>query len=143
MPSNHFCRSSAPGLDHRRRRLVQSLLPYSLPCTLDYCFGRMADGELDGPLLTRSALQNAMSPIQNMIGWAEGKPSFLRQVHQADLAVIMPAATALIGDQNIRFVFVDLPVPHPPGIYDRRTGTLSGGGTTTTIWRSAIGLWVS
>jgi len=97
--------------------------------TLDYCFWRMGDGELDGPLSTNSTLQNAMSPIQNMIGWVEGKPSFLRQVHQADLAAIMPAATALIRDQNIRFVFIHLPVPHPPGIYDRRTGTLRGGGT--------------
>ena len=97
--------------------------------TLDYCFWRMADGELDGPLSTRSSLQNAMSPIQNMIGWVEGKPSFLRQVHEADLAAIMPAATALIRDQNIRFAFIHLPVPHPPGIYDRRTGTLRGGGT--------------
>jgi hypothetical protein len=97
--------------------------------TLDYCFWRMGDGELDGPLSTKSSLQNAMSPIQNMIGWVEGKPSFLRQVHQADLAAIMPAATALIRDQKIRFVFIHLPVPHPPGIYDRRTGNLRGGGT--------------
>lgn len=97
--------------------------------TLDYCFWRMADGELDGPLPTKSSLQNAMSPIQNMIGWVEGKPSFLRQVHQADLAAIMPAATALIRDQSIRFVFIHLPVPHPPGIYDRQTGTVGGGGT--------------
>jgi hypothetical protein len=64
-----------------------------------------------------------------MIGWVEGKPSFLRQVHQADLAAIMPAAVALIRDQNIRFVFIHLPVPHPPGIYNRRTGTMSGDGT--------------
>jgi hypothetical protein len=97
--------------------------------TLDYCFWRMGGGELDGPLSTKSSLQNAMSPIQNMIGWMEGKPSFLRQVQQADLAAIVPAATALIRDENIRFVFVHLPVPHPPGIYDRRTGTVRGAGT--------------
>ena len=97
--------------------------------TLDYCFWRMGSGELDGPISTRSSLQNAMSPIRNMIGWVEGKPSFLRQAQQADLAAIVPAATALIRDQNIRFVFIHLPVPHPPGIYDRRTGTVRGGGT--------------
>jgi hypothetical protein len=97
--------------------------------TLDYCFWRMADGELGGPLPTKSSLQNAISPIQNMIGWVEGKPSFLRQVHEADLAAIISAAKALIRDQNIRFVFIHLPVPHPPGIYDRRTGTMRGGGT--------------
>jgi hypothetical protein len=97
--------------------------------TLDYCFWRMGDGELDGPLSTKSSLLNAMSPIQNLIGWVEGKPSFLRQVHQADMAAIMSAATALIRDQSIRFVFLHLPVPHPPGIYDRRTGTVRGSGT--------------
>jgi hypothetical protein len=59
----------------------------------------------------------------------EGKPSFLRQVHQGDLAAILPAAKALIRDQNIRFVFIHLPLPHPPGIYDRQTGTVRGGGT--------------
>jgi hypothetical protein len=97
--------------------------------TLDSCFWRMGGGELDGPLSTKSSLQNAMSPIQNILGWVEGKPSFLRQVQQADLAAIVPAATALIRDQNIRFVFIHLPVPHPPGIYDRRTGTVRGAGT--------------
>ena len=34
----------------------------------------------------------------------------------------MPQAEALIRDQSIGFVFIHLPVPHPPGIYDRRPG---------------------
>ncbi len=97
--------------------------------TLDYCFWRMGDGELKGPISTKSSLENAVSPIQNTIWDLEGKPDFPRRVHVADLAAIMPAATALIRDQSIRFVFIHLPVPHPPGIYDRRTGTVRDGGT--------------
>jgi membrane-anchored protein YejM (alkaline phosphatase superfamily) len=59
----------------------------------------------------------------------ERKPGFTQQVHAADLAALMPAATALIRDQGIRFVYIHLPVPHPPGIYDRRTGTLRATGS--------------
>jgi hypothetical protein len=97
--------------------------------TLDYCFWRMGDGELKGPVSTKSSLDNAISPIQNTMWDLEGKPDFTQRVHGADLAAIMPAATALIRDSNIRFVFIHLPVPHPPGIYDRRTGALCDCGT--------------
>lgn len=97
--------------------------------TLDYCFWRMGDGELKGPVSTKSPLENAISPIQNTMWDLEGKPDFTERVHGADLAAIMPAATALIRDQSIRFVFIHLPVPHPPGIYDRKTGALRDGGT--------------
>jgi hypothetical protein len=97
--------------------------------TLDYCFWRMGDGELKGPISTKSSLENAISPIQYIVWELERKPDFTQQVHAADLAAIMPAATALIRDQSISFVFIHLPVPHPPGIYDRRTGTLRAGGT--------------
>jgi membrane-anchored protein YejM (alkaline phosphatase superfamily) len=38
-------------------------------------------------------------------------------------------AKALIRDQSIGFVFIHLPVPHPPGIYDRRTGHERASGT--------------
>ena len=41
----------------------------------------------------------------------------------------MPQAEALIRDQSISFVFIHLPVPHPPGIYDRSTGRERAGGT--------------
>jgi hypothetical protein len=97
--------------------------------TLDYCFWRMGDGEFGGPLSTKSSLENAISPLQNMVGDLEQKPGFTQQVHTADLAAIMQAATALIRDQSISFVFIHLPVPHLPGIYDRTTGTPRASGT--------------
>jgi Sulfatase len=100
-----------------------------LAATLDYCFWRMGDGAFDGTISTKSALENAISPIQNIVWALEQKPSFTDQVHEEDLSAIMQAATALIRDQNISFVFIHLPVPHPPGMYDRKTGTLRAGGS--------------
>ena len=42
----------------------------------------------------------------------------------ADYKTIMREAQNLIADNNIDFVFVHLPIPHPPGIYDRQTEQL-------------------
>jgi hypothetical protein len=96
---------------------------------LDSCFWRMGDGEFDGPMSTKSSLENAISPLRNIVWQLEQKPVFLQRIHQEDLSAIMQAATALIRDQSISFVFIHLPVPHPPGIYDRKTGTLRAGGS--------------
>ena len=97
--------------------------------TLDYCFWKMGDGELGGPISTKSSLENAIAPIQNTVARLERKPDFKQQVHEADLAAIMPAAKSLIRDQSIHFVFIHLPVPHPPGMYDRKAGTLRASGS--------------
>ena len=98
--------------------------------TLDYCFWRMGDGELDGAILDQVFLENAVSPLhENCVG-DEAQAGLRRsEKHAEDLAAIMPPAEALIRNQSIRFVFIHLPVPHPPGIYDRKTGTLRDGGT--------------
>ena len=37
--------------------------------------------------------------------------------HQRDYGRVLDQAKALIADENVRFAFVHLPVPHPPGIY--------------------------
>jgi hypothetical protein len=49
--------------------------------------------------------------------------------HTQEYKNVIHAATALMCDERIRFVFIHLPVPHPPGIYDRRTGTYNVHGT--------------
>jgi membrane-anchored protein YejM (alkaline phosphatase superfamily) len=40
----------------------------------------------------------------------------------------MQNASDLIRNDRTRFVFIHLPIPHPPGIYDRRAHKLSEGG---------------
>jgi len=41
---------------------------------------------------------------------------------------VMKQAEDLLRDQRIRFVFLHLPIPHPPGIYDRTTHRISSHG---------------
>ena len=45
-----------------------------------------------------------------------------------DYRNVTAAAEKLIHNEDIRFVFLHLPVPHPPGIYNRRTHELTEGG---------------
>jgi hypothetical protein len=87
--------------------------------TLNYCFWRMGDGQSDGALPDQSVWQNAMAPLVESGRRWNGEPGFAQQRHVQDHAAIMPQAEALIRDQGINFVFIHLPVPHPPGAYDR------------------------
>jgi Sulfatase len=89
--------------------------------TLDYCFWRMGNGQWNGTTPTQSAIQNAIVPLANELRSWGHKPSFAQEEkHASDLAAVVPQAEALIRNQQIGFVFIHLPVPHPPGIYDRR-----------------------
>ncbi len=90
--------------------------------TLNYCYWKMGDGQSDGAMPDHSALQNAVAPIVETVRGLKHEPGFAYEKHAQDLTAIMPQAEALIRDQNIGFVFIHLPVPHPPGIYDRSPG---------------------
>jgi hypothetical protein len=46
----------------------------------------------------------------------------------ADYQGVMTDASQLIRNGDLHFVFLHLPVPHPPGIYDRRRHCLRAGG---------------
>jgi hypothetical protein len=90
--------------------------------TLNYCFWRMGDGQSDGAIPSRSAFQNALAPVAETWRQLQHKPTFPQEKHAQDLAAVMPQADALLRDESIRFVLIHLPIPHPPGIYDRRPG---------------------
>jgi hypothetical protein len=90
--------------------------------TLNYCFWA-GNGQWNGTTPDQTALANAMTPVTEMVRGLLQKPGFAQEErHAADLAALMPQADALIRDQSIGLVFIHLPVPHPPGIYDRRPG---------------------
>jgi hypothetical protein len=97
--------------------------------TLNYCFWRMGDGQSDGAFPDHSALQNAAVPLVEELRGLQHKPNFAQLKHAEDLTAIMPQAEALLRDQSIDFVFIHLPIPHPPGIYDRRTESRSTTGS--------------
>jgi len=90
--------------------------------TLNYCFWRMGDGQSDGAIPDRTAIQNALAPVAERWRQSRNKPSFPQEKHAQDLAAVMPKAEDLLRDESIRFLLIHLPIPHPPGIYDRRPG---------------------
>jgi len=45
--------------------------------------------------------------------------------HLADYVTLMGDAENVVGDQNFGLVFIHLPVPHPPAIYNRARGDFS------------------
>jgi hypothetical protein len=90
-----------------------------LVTTLNYCYWRMGDGQSNGALPENSIWQNAMVPLVELSrGWNH-EPDFAQKRHLQDVAAMAPQAEGLIRDQSIQFVFIHLPVPHPPGAYDR------------------------
>jgi hypothetical protein len=90
--------------------------------TLNYCYWRMGDGQSDGALPEQSVLQNAMVPLVEQLRDIQHKPSFAQLKQAEDLTAVMPQAETLLRDESIGFAFIHLPIPHPPGIYDRKTG---------------------
>jgi Sulfatase len=96
-----------------------------LPNTLDYCY--WTTEETNGIFSTeKSVLQNAAAPLLSKLGPTSAT---VEEKHQANVLALMQQAQRLIANENIRFLFIHLPVPHPPGIYDRTTGKLRGTGT--------------
>lgn len=87
--------------------------------TLNYCFWRMGDGQSDGALPDQPVWQNAMAPLVGLWRGLNHEPGLAQEKHAQDVASIMPQAEALIRDQSIEFAFIHLPVPHPPGVYNR------------------------
>ncbi len=88
--------------------------------TLNHCYWRMSDDQADGALPEHSALQNALAPVIATIREFRHMPTFTQERHADDWAEVMPQADALLRDQSIGFVFIHLPVPHPPNLYDRK-----------------------
>jgi Sulfatase len=96
-----------------------------LPNTLDYCY--WTTEETNGIFSTdRSVLSNAAAPFLSKLGPTS---TTVEEKHQASILALMEKAQALIANEKIQFLFIHLPIPHPPGIYDRTTGKLRDSGT--------------
>ncbi|HEX3661315.1 MAG TPA: sulfatase-like hydrolase/transferase [Acidobacteriaceae bacterium] len=73
----------------------------------------------------RSAWQNAEAPLGRSLLRLFGKKVFPsppeRQIHTEDYKAILAHAEAQIAGDKIGFLFIHLPVPHPGGMYNRKT----------------------
>jgi hypothetical protein len=114
--------------------LVGWLLPYCrfLGPVLDSCFWDKNDDSLLEPYGAsedKSMLVNAAAiPVW---AWANitGDQHKRNAEHLENYLEIMRHAKVLIDDSQLRFVYIHMPVPHPPGIYDRHTNRLRAGGS--------------
>ncbi len=136
-PGDALCGCSAARLDHRRRRLVQPLLPHSRRHPRTTVSGAWATANPMERCRITLLWQNAMSPLVEIgCGIASMSQASPRQSMAQDLAAIMPQAEALIRDQSISFVFIHLPVPHPPGhVRSQNKGGERPAAATSITWR--------
>jgi hypothetical protein len=103
---------------------------------LDRCSWQYAEpGRADltaGLVSTSSVSKNllALLPSHGKIDSLLHRPAPVRtERHRSDYTGVMAQAEDILRDSRIRFVFLHLPVPHPPGIFDRRLHKLSDRGT--------------
>jgi hypothetical protein len=107
-----------------------------LPDVLDRCFWQYSEPgrqDMTGGLgSTNSVSENmlAMLPFRGRIDvLLHLRIRGLTDLHRSDYTALMARAKDILNDSRIRFVFVHLPVPHPPGIFNRKLYMLSDQGT--------------
>jgi membrane-anchored protein YejM (alkaline phosphatase superfamily) len=76
----------------------------------------------------KSALANAVAAPNAFLALLTHQTSEPRDGHIQTYRNIMAHTQALIDDNQLRFIFLHLSVPHPPGIYDSRSHLLRSGG---------------
>ena len=72
-------------------------------------------------------LDESLAHLINLVpSWRRVDPDVA--AHVRDYSDLTAAADSLIRDDSIQFIFLHFPIPHPPGIYDRRRKVLTAGG---------------
>lgn len=108
-----------------------------LPTVLDRCFWTdrivpVEPGLYAGQPLAKALLAPTFRLYDTAKSLIRGRTRYDRDayletsLHIADYSDLSAAADKLLGDSSIDFVFLHLPVPHPGGIYDRKTSSFSG-----------------
>ena len=107
-----------------------------MPAVLDHCFWTFWDNPQNGMLPGGTLASNLPQPILSFV-MSHGLPQSLQQFlpkdsvdtnpHIADYRNISDAADKALLDRSEGFVFLHLPIPHPSGIYNRKTDQLATG----------------
>lgn len=111
-------------------------IPYCriLPDVLDRCFWIFGEVVSNGAFPRETLRSNLMTPLMMFAGSGLGYrfASLFHQVpdiskldaeqHIFDYMALESAADRILEDRSAGFALIHLPVPHPGGIYDRRTG---------------------
>ncbi len=104
-----------------------------LPAVLNRCFWTYSDNIAGGLSGDASVVSNALQPLRgplaallHRVGLGPAAPSADAkdvQQHAADYRALLSAGDSLLAAQTAGLQLVHMPIPHPWGIYDRRTGT--------------------
>lgn len=99
-----------------------------MPEQLDYCWMQLFPYG-DHLSQQNSTLQNVVAPVRAVFARLTGHPTRDTPSAAESINSIVGAAQSLAADENIDFVLIHLPVPHPRGTYHRATGQISFGGS--------------
>lgn len=110
----------------------------------DYCFwsSHISPGA-PGLYSDRSVVENLSMPFRRLFGRAlsylfgrrsaDPYKNLTAQLHTDDYKEIYVTADRFLADSSIDFLFLHLPIPHPEGIYNRRTFRLTTSGDSSYI----------
>jgi hypothetical protein len=113
-----------------------------MPAVLERCYWAYGDTLANGELTEGTFKANVLGVLGALLGkgtaahivWGllripGGGPNVWKP-HVEDFKSILAAADGDLEDGSINFMLLHLPVPHPPGFYDRKTGQLTAMPTT-------------
>lgn len=108
-----------------------------MPQVLDHCYWTLGEVLEDHLASDGTLASNFVAPLSALIGYGTTRrmlspiwPIREDRMHEAELHVadyekISAAADADLKDPSITFALLHLPIPHPPGIYDRATAQVT------------------
>jgi hypothetical protein len=77
----------------------------------------------------KSVMVNAAALPAMFLAKLIGRPKTTEYSHVREYTNVMDRTRALIANNRVNFVFLHIPAPHPPGIYDRQRHVLRSGGS--------------
>jgi Sulfatase len=101
-----------------------------IPEVLDHCFWTNHFGLAGGFFPGQSIAWNAEQPVlrrlvsfSTQLGLMHGQGSSATGIafHQKDYTDLLDAGDKLLADPSVNFLLLHMPIPHPGGIYNRRT----------------------
>jgi hypothetical protein len=100
----------------------------SVPNSCSWESSILATG-LYGTSEENSVLVNAAFLPNMFLGKLGNRETTASSAHMQEYRNVMARTSVLIDNDQVQFVYLHLPVPHPPGIYDRVRHRLRAGGT--------------
>jgi hypothetical protein len=98
---------------------------------LDQCFWTSHTELRGGMYASQSLLSNTESPALNLLRMMKrhSSPPDSTFFHQLDYRELLAAGDKLLNDRSATFVLLHMPIPHMPGIYNRRTASFTTSNT--------------